>query len=91
MSLTSAIGLLRLRDIFSRQHAAAKPQMLGLILTLLGVGLRLQSWAVAGTLLLVVFFQMLTVPVSAHMVTRAGYRGFVSRSAPGEGADGRAD
>lgn len=84
MSLTTAIGLLRLADIFARQHAAAKPQMLGLLLTLLGVGLRLRSVPEWSMLLLVLFFQMLTVPVSAHLVTRAARRGFAtaqSRSA----------
>lgn len=77
LTLPTAIGLLRLPDIFSRQHAAAKPQLLGLLLTLTGVLLCLQSWLDVGMLVLVALFQMLTVPVSAHMVTRAGYRAFV--------------
>lgn len=76
MSLTTGIGLIRLPDIFARQHAAAKPQMLGLLLTVLGVGMRLRATPEWSMLLLVVFFQMLTVPVSAHLVTRAARRGF---------------
>ncbi len=81
MSLTTAIGLLRLPDIFARQHAAAKPQMLGLLLTVVGVGLRLRSVPEWSMLFLVVFFQMLTVPVSAHMVTRTARRGFATARA----------
>lgn len=86
MSLTTSIGLLRLPDIFARQHAAAKPQMLGLLLTVVGVGLRLRSTPEWSMLLLVVFFQMLTVPVSAHMVTRAARRSF-ARALSTEGGD----
>lgn len=83
MSLTTAIGLLRLPDIFARQHAAAKPQMLGLMLTVAGVGLRLRTVPEWSMLLLVVFFQMLTVPVSAHLVTRAARRGLERAGAGG--------
>lgn len=85
MSLTTSIGLLRLPDIFARQHAAAKPQMLGLLLTVVGVGLRLRSAPEWSMLLLVVFFQMLTVPVSAHMVTRAARRSFARAASTGAG------
>ncbi|MCU1690066.1 MAG: monovalent cation/proton antiporter, MnhG/PhaG subunit, partial [Jatrophihabitantaceae bacterium] len=51
-----------------------KPQVLGLLLVLLGVGLRLRSSIDVGTLLVVAVFQMLTTPVAAHMVGRAAYR-----------------
>lgn len=92
MSLTTAIGLLRLPDIFARQHAAAKPQMLGLLLTVVGIGLRLRSVPEWSMLLLVVFFQMLTVPVSAHLVTRAARRGLARTSyGVGGSASGEAD
>ncbi len=55
-------------------HAATKPQVLGLILVLAGLSLRLRSWGAVATLFLVVVFQLLTSPVAAHMVGRAGYR-----------------
>lgn len=78
MSLTTAIGLHRLPDIFARQHAASKPQILGLLLTLLGIGLRLRAVPEWSMLALVAFFQLITVPASAHLITRAGYRGYVA-------------
>ena len=74
LSLVAAIGTLRFPDLLARMHAAAKPQVLGLIFILLGLELRLRSGAVLLVLILVVLFQFLTAPVSAHMVGRAGYR-----------------
>lgn len=74
MSLGAAIGLLRFPDLMSRMHAATKPQVLGLFLLLSAVGLQLRSWWVWPVLLVAWVFQLLTVPVSAHMVGRAGYR-----------------
>lgn len=74
MSLAAAVGLLRFPDLLSRMHAATKPQVLGLFLLLAAIGLQLRTWWVWPVLLLAWIFQLLTVPVSAHMVGRAGYR-----------------
>ncbi|GAA2077866.1 monovalent cation/H(+) antiporter subunit G [Streptomyces albiaxialis] len=74
MCLLAGIGLLRLPDVLTRMHAAAKPQSFGLLLVLLGAGLWLRSVIDLGTLLLVGLFQLLTTPVAAHMVGRAAYR-----------------
>ncbi|MBO3129250.1 monovalent cation/H(+) antiporter subunit G [Dermatophilus congolensis] len=73
LCLTAAVGLGRFRDFFSRVHAAAKPQTLGVLLVLLAVGLRLPSWIDLGMLLLVGVFQMITVPTSGHMTGRGYY------------------
>src|SRR5699024_3910854 len=74
LCLTAAIGLLRFPDLLTRMHAATKPQVLGVLLVLLGVGLSKQGGLHLGMLLLVGVFQMLTIPVGAHMVGRAGFR-----------------
>jgi multicomponent Na+:H+ antiporter subunit G len=74
LSLGAAIGLLRFPDLLSRMHAATKPQVLGLFLLLAAIGLQLRTWWVWPLLLVAWIFQLLTVPVSAHMVGRAGYR-----------------
>lgn len=74
LCLTSSIGLLRLPDLYSRMHAGAKPQALGLLLVLLGIGLSLRSVFDVGMLVLVGIFQMLTIPVSAHLIARARFR-----------------
>ena len=73
-SLGAAIGLLRFPDLLSRMHAATKPQVLGLFLLLSSIGLQMRTWWVWPVLLVAWIFQLLTVPVSAHMVGRAGYR-----------------
>ena len=74
MSLAAGIGMLRFPDLLSRLHAATKPQVLGLFLLLAALGLELRSWAVLPVLVLAWLLQLLTAPVSAHMVGRAGYR-----------------
>lgn len=74
MSLGAAVGLLRFPDLMSRMHAATKPQVLGLFLMLAAVGLALRAWSLVPVLIVAWLFQLLTVPVSAHMVGRAGYR-----------------
>ncbi|GAA1125295.1 monovalent cation/H(+) antiporter subunit G [Arthrobacter flavus] len=74
MSVAAGVGLLRFPDLLTRMHAATKPQVLGLLLFLLALGLQMRSWALIPVLLLCWIFMLLTVPVSAHMVGRAGYR-----------------
>ena len=74
MNLAAAIGLLRFPDLMSRMHAATKPQVLGLLLMLAALGLQMRAWPLLPVLLVAWLFQLLTVPVSAHMVGRAGYR-----------------
>ena len=73
-SLAAAIGLLRFPDALSRLHAATKPQILGLILVVIAIALSVGSWQALLLLIPVVVLQMLTAPIAAHMVGRAGYR-----------------
>ncbi|MRJ76146.1 Na+/H+ antiporter subunit G [Aeromicrobium sp. SMF47] len=74
LGLIAAVGVLKLPDLLSRMHAATKPQVLGLLLMLLGLGLRLRDPGTIGLLVLIGLFQMLTTPVANHMVARASYR-----------------
>lgn len=75
LSLVAAIGLLRFPDVLTRMHSAAKPQVLGLILITIGVGLRLRDPSAVALLGLVVVFQLVTAPVAGHMIGRAAVRG----------------
>ncbi|HEX5533324.1 MAG TPA: monovalent cation/H(+) antiporter subunit G [Actinomycetales bacterium] len=79
LSLAAAIGLLRFPELLSRMHAGTKPQVLGVLLTLVGVGLSLRSGLDIGMLVVVALFQGLTIPIGAHMVGRAAYRTDVIR------------
>lgn len=74
LTLVAAIAVYRFPDLLSRMHAATKPQVLGLTLTMVGLALTVRNPVVAWTLVLVVAFQLITAPISAHMVGRAGYR-----------------
>ncbi len=74
LSLAAGIGIVRFPNLLARMHAATKPQVLGLVFVLMGLELRLRSGAVLLVLVLVLLFQLLTSPVAAHMVGRAGYR-----------------
>ncbi|TDC74200.1 monovalent cation/H(+) antiporter subunit G [Streptomyces hainanensis] len=74
VALSGVIGLLRLPDVLTRSSAATNPQTLGILLLTAGVALRLRSWVDVGTLALVVFFQLLTSPVAAHLVARVAHR-----------------
>ena len=74
LAFAAGIGVLRFPDLLARMHAGTKPQVLGLMLVLTGLALRLRSGSAVWALVLVVVFQMLTAPVAAHMVGRAGYR-----------------
>ncbi|SNS65087.1 multisubunit sodium/proton antiporter, MrpG subunit [Geodermatophilus pulveris] len=74
LCLTAGLGLVRFPDVLTRMHAGTKPQVLGVLLVMIGGAIRLQGWSSTWMLLLVAVFQMLTAPISAHMVSRVAYR-----------------
>lgn len=74
LALVAGLGALRLPDLLARMHAATKPQVFGLMLLMSGLALTLRSLAMTFALVLVVAFQLVTAPISAHMLGRAGYR-----------------
>jgi multicomponent Na+:H+ antiporter subunit G len=74
LTLAAGVGVLRFPDLLARLHAAAKPQMLGVLLAVAGLALRLRTTSAVVTLALIALFQLLTAPVAAHLLARAGYR-----------------
>lgn len=75
--LIGAIGMLRLPDVLCRSHAMTKALTLGIFFMLLGLwafkagdsaGLSLQGpgWKI----ILAIMFQILTIPISGHLVSR---------------------
>lgn len=72
--VAAAVGLLRFPDLLTRMHAGTKPQVLGLLLLLMAMAFAGRAWVWVPVLLLAWVMQMLTAPVSAHLVGRAGYR-----------------
>ncbi|MGY1746104.1 monovalent cation/H(+) antiporter subunit G [Blastococcus sp. SYSU D00695] len=74
LCLTAGLGLVRFPDVLSRMHAGTKPQVLGVLLVMVGAALRLHGWSAGWMLLLVAAFQLITAPVSAHLISRVAYR-----------------
>lgn len=74
LSLAAGVGLVRFPDALSRLHAATKPQVLGLVFVILAIALASRNWSTILALAPVLLLQMLTAPISAHMVGRAAYR-----------------
>ena len=74
LSLAAGVGLLRFPDAIARMHATTKPQILGLIFILMGIALQERKLSIVLMLVTVLLFQMMTAPISAHMIGRAGYR-----------------
>ena len=72
--LLAGVGLLRLPDLFLRMSATAKAATLGAALTALGAGRHGGEAAIVGRAIVIVVFLVLTAPVAAHMIGRAGYR-----------------
>ncbi|MWB98611.1 Na+/H+ antiporter subunit G [Agromyces sp. MMS17-SY077] len=72
--MAAGIGILRFPDVLTRLHAGTKPQVLGLASVLVAVLVASPSWANLTTAVIVMTFQLLTQPVTAHMLGRAAYR-----------------
>ena len=73
--VVTAIGLIRLPDVYSRTHAASKSATLGVMFILLGVFLHF--WLIEGhintRILLGIVFLFITGPVGGHVIGRAAY------------------
>ena len=79
LSLAAGIGLIRFPDAIARMHATTKPQIAGLSFIIAAIVLQDRTWGTFWLLIVVLSFQMLTAPISAHMVGRAGYRTDIMR------------
>ena len=75
-SFLSAVGLIRLPDVYTRSHAASKSTTLGVLCTLVGTFLYflITDGYFSIRLLLGIFFVFLTAPVAAHVICRSAYR-----------------
>ena len=69
----SAVGILRMPDVYIRLQVASKASSLGIALLMLGVAAHFDDLSVTVRALLVVVFLFLTAPVAAHVIGRAAY------------------
>lgn len=74
LALTAAIGVVRFPDTLTRMHAATKPQVLGLLLVLIGAAIRLRGNVDVGMVILTGLFTVITAPVVANRVGQLAYR-----------------
>lgn len=76
MSVISAIGIVRLPDVYTRSHAATKSSTVAVLLTLSGAFIYfwVHDGFVSVRLILGILFVFLTAPVAGHLLTRAAYR-----------------
>ena len=71
--LTSAIGIVRFPDLYSRLHSSSKLVTLGSAGIFLGAALSFQDSAAFTRLLAVLLFQFLTTPLAAYLIAQAAY------------------
>lgn len=75
LSLVASFGVLRLPDVYTRNHAASKSTTLGVMSILLGAFLYffIEENHLNAALILGIGFIFLTAPVAGHLISRAAY------------------
>lgn len=71
--LIASIGILRMPDFYLRLSVTVKAATLGSGLLLLSAAIYFPQVSVATKAVAIIFFLILTAPVSAHMIGRAAY------------------
>jgi multicomponent Na+:H+ antiporter subunit G len=93
--VVSTIGLLRLPDVYTRAHAVAKSETLGLLLVFAGLFFRPElDLAAAPRLVFVMVFSLIANPTGVHALVRAARRAGVKPWRGGHvpvSAEGRED
>jgi len=70
--LVSALGLLRMPDVYTRMHVGTKATTIGVVLVALGACFLEPSWSFK--LLLLALFVLLTNPLSSSVIARATHK-----------------
>lgn len=71
--LISALGILRMPDLYTRMSATTKASTLGVGLILLGTAFFYQDVGIIVRSITIIIFLFLTAPVAAHIIGRAAY------------------
>ena len=74
-SLVTALGLIRLPDVYTRAHAASKSATLGVMSILIGVIIYFvtEDGFFSSRVVLGIFFVLITAPIGGHLIARAAY------------------
>ncbi len=70
--LISAIGLLRMPDVYTRMHVGAKSPTVGTLFVIIGTIFIEPAWALK--LILLATFILLTNPLSSSVIARASHK-----------------
>jgi len=73
LMLLAAIGLIRLPDLPTRMHATTKSGAMGTSVIMIAVGFAFMEPVVWARVAAIIVFIMVTAPVAAHVIGRAGY------------------
>lgn len=73
VALTSAVGVLRFPDFYSRIHPAGSNDSLAQLLILFALMLQATNWQVAVKLILISAFLLITTPSSTYAIARAAF------------------
>ncbi len=73
LMLLAAIGMVRLPDLPTRMHATTKSGALGTSVIMLGVGFAYMEPVIWARVAAIIAFIIVTAPVAAHVIGRAGY------------------
>ena len=68
---SAGLGVLRMPDTYNRIQTGTKATTLGTIMVLVGIAFLHPSWTLK--LIILIFFVMLTNPVSSHALARAAH------------------
>jgi len=71
--LSTAIAMVRKRDVYLRINVTTKTATLGLGLILISAALFFSEYAVTTRVLVIIIFIILTAPIGGHMLARAAY------------------
>nr|WP_301294318.1 monovalent cation/H(+) antiporter subunit G [Nitrobacter winogradskyi] len=69
---SAGLGLLRMPDAYTRIQAGTKASTLGNMLVLVGLAFYHPGWTFK--LILIVYFVLMTNPISSHALSRAAHR-----------------
>lgn len=73
LMFVASLGLFRLPDAFTRMSAVTKAVTFKIGLVMLGASIYFDSLPVILKAILIIFFLMLTTPVSSHLLAREAY------------------
>ena len=71
--LLSALGVVRMPDLYLRMSASTKAATLGISAILLATAVYFNDLAISSRAIATIIFILLTAPVAAHMMGRAAY------------------